>query len=224
MTLPGTVFSDLRYAARMLRRNAGFTAVAIMALALGIGVNTAVLTAYKTMVARPLQARNPGEMVNLTLLRGSGAANYTFSYPDYAAYRDSVHSFSGLIATNHEQMRVSTGDGIVSQRTSMAGSGLGRLGLLSSGASNAEFASVLVVSENYFQVLGVAALRGRTFDAIGVPELVGLALGSDQRKLLAEALCEGSGSAGENYSAQWRCSESGRNHAARLCGDLCRRA
>jgi predicted permease len=155
----------------MLRRHAGFTAVAILALALGIGVNTAVLTAYKTMVARPLQARYPGEMVNLTLLRGSGAANYTFSYPDYAAYRDSVHSFRGLIATNHEQMRVATGDGIVSERTSTAASGLGRLGLLSSGASNAEFASVLVVSENYFQVLGIAALRGRTFDAIGDPEL-----------------------------------------------------
>ena len=73
MILPGTVFQDLRYAARMLRRNLGFTTVAVLALALGIGVNTAVLTAYKAMVARPLQARDPGEMVNLALLRDSGA-------------------------------------------------------------------------------------------------------------------------------------------------------
>ncbi len=170
--VPGTVFQDLRYAARMLRRNLGFTSVAILALALGIGVNTAVLTAYKTMVARPLQARDPGQMVNLALLRDSGAADYTFSYPDYEAYRDSAHSFSGLIATNHEQMRLSTAGGMVSQRTSVAESGLGRLGLLPSGASNAEFSSVLVVSENYFQVLGVAALRGRTFDSIPIPELL----------------------------------------------------
>jgi predicted permease len=48
---------------------------------------------------------------------------------------------------------------------------MGRLGLLSAGASNAEFASVLVVSENYFNVLGVAALRGRTFDAMSMAEL-----------------------------------------------------
>jgi predicted permease len=172
MILPGTVLQDLRYAARMLRRNLGFTAVAVLGLGLGIGINTAVLTAYKTMVARPLQARDPGQMVNLTLLRDSGAANYTFSYPDYEAYRDSLHSFSGLIATNHEQMRLLSADGIVSQRSSAAESGLGRLGLLPSGASNAEFSSVLVVSENYFEVLGVAPLRGRSLGSISVAELL----------------------------------------------------
>jgi hypothetical protein len=79
MNIPGTVFQDLRYAARMLRRNPGFTAVAVLALGLGIRVNTAVLTAYKTLVARPLQARDPGAMVNLMLLRDSGATDYTFS-------------------------------------------------------------------------------------------------------------------------------------------------
>jgi predicted permease len=173
MILPGTVFQDLRYAARMLRRNLGFTSVAVLALGLGIGVNTAVLTAYKTMVARPLQARDPGRMVNLTLLRDSGAADFTFSYPDYQAYRDSVHSFSGLIATKIEQqLRLTGAGGTISQRTSVAESGLGRLGLLSSGASNAEFSSVLVVSENYFEVLGVAALRGRAFGSTGVGELL----------------------------------------------------
>jgi predicted permease len=172
MMLSGPIFQDLRYAVRMLRRNPGFTGVAMLALALGIGVNTAVVTAYKTMVARPLQARDPSRMVNLTLLRDSGAANFTFSYPDYESYRDSMHSFSGLIATNREQMRLSTEDGIISQRASASESGLGRLGLLPPGASNAEFASVLVVSENYFEVLGAAPVRGRTFDAIGIPELL----------------------------------------------------
>ncbi|MDQ2712205.1 MAG: ABC transporter permease [Acidobacteriota bacterium] len=172
MILPGTVVQDLRYAVRMLKRNAGFTAAAVLALALGIGVNTAVFTAYKAMVARSLDARDPGEMVNFALIRGSGPADFTFSYPDYEAYRDSAHSFSGLIAFNPEHMRLSDAGGIVSQRASAAGSVVGRLGLLPSGTSNAEFAFVFVVSENYFKVLGVAALRGRSFESIGIPELV----------------------------------------------------
>lgn len=172
MILPETVLQDLRYGVRMLCRNRGFTAVAVLALALGIGVNTAVFTAYKAMVARSLDARDPGEMVNLALIRDSGATDYKFSYPDYEAYWDAVHSFSGLIAYSPEHMRLSDAGGVVSQRTSVAGSAAGRLGLLPSGASNAEFAFVFVVSENYFKVLGVAPLRGRTFDSISIPELV----------------------------------------------------
>ena len=171
MILPGTVFQDLRYAARMLRRNLGFTAVAVLALALGIGVNTAVFTAYQAMVARPLQARDPGRIVNVALMRDSGA-DFTFSYPDYEAYRDSMHSFGALIATKLERLRLTDAGGIISQRTSAAESGFGRLGLFPSGSSNAEFSSVLAVSENYFQVLGAAALQGRTFDSIGLNEIL----------------------------------------------------
>jgi hypothetical protein len=60
---------------------------------------------------------------------------------------------------------------VVSQRDAAAGSRVGRLGLLSRGAGHAEFASVFVVSENYFQVLGIAALRGRTFESVDRREL-----------------------------------------------------
>jgi macrolide transport system ATP-binding/permease protein len=157
---------DLRYAVRILRRSPGFTLVAILALALGIGVNTAVFTAYKAMIARPLDARHPGEMVNLGLVRQSGATEWTFSYPDYEVYKDSVHSFSGLIAMSMEQMRLSNAGGIIGQRSSAAGSGL-----LPSAASNVEFAAVVVVSENYFKVLGVAALSGRTFESMSSRDL-----------------------------------------------------
>ena len=172
MILPGTVVQDLRYGARMLRRNVGFTAVAVLALALGIGLNTAVFTIYKGLIVRPFDARNPGEMVNLALMRESGDIDFSFSYPDYEAYRDSAHSFSGLIAFTDEHPRLSNAGGMISQRTSLTGSLVGRLGLIPSAASNAEFAHVYVVSENYFQVLGVAALRGRTFDSIGIRELI----------------------------------------------------
>jgi predicted permease len=165
MIQPGTVFQDLRCAARMLRRNLGFTCVGVLALGLGIGVNTAVFTAYKAMVARPLDARDPGGIVNIALVRNSGAADPEFSYPDYAAYRDSAHSFSGLIAYSPEHMTLRDAGGMISQRDSAAGSLFGRLALVPSLAGKTEFASVYAVSENYFQVLGVGAVRGRTFDA-----------------------------------------------------------
>jgi predicted permease len=170
--LTETVLQDLRYAVRLLYRNPGYTALAVIALALGIGVNTAVFTAYRAMVARRLDARNPGEMVNLALIRDSGAAVFNFSYPDYEAYRDSARSFSSVIACSFEHMTLGNAGGVISQRSSAAGSPLGKLGLLSSGASNTEFASVFVVSENYFKVLGVGAMRGQTIDSMSVSQLV----------------------------------------------------
>jgi macrolide transport system ATP-binding/permease protein len=168
------VLHDLRYGVRMLVRHAGSTAVTVLALAIGIGINTAVFTAYKAMIARPLDARNPTEMVNFALTRGAGAgtANFAFSYPDYEAYRDAVHSFSGLIAFRPTRVTLANAGGTISQRAAAAGSGLGKLGLLTGGASNTEFAFVFVVSENYFKVLGVNAVHGRTFESMGIPELV----------------------------------------------------
>jgi predicted permease len=168
----GTVSQDLHYAARMLRRNLGFTTVAVLALGLGIGVNTAVFTAYKAMIARPLDARDPGEMVNIALIRSSGAHDAAFSYPDYQAYRDSAHSFSGLIAFGTESMTVKDAGGSINQRDPSPGSIFGKLGLLPSATSHTESAIVFAVSENYFQVLGVAPIRGRTFESISTPELM----------------------------------------------------
>ena len=98
MTLPQTVLQDLRYGARMVWRNIGFTVVAVLALALGIGANTAAFTAYKAFFDRPLDARDPKRMVNIALIPRSGAIEAFFSYPDYEAYRDQLHSFSGVIA------------------------------------------------------------------------------------------------------------------------------
>jgi predicted permease len=173
MILPETLLQDLRYGVRMLCRNVEFTAVAVLALALGIGVNTTVFTAYQAMVARSLDARDPGRMVNLALTRTTGGiTDFTFSYPDYEAYRDSVHSFSGLIAFNPDRLTLTNAGGVVSQRIASAGSRVGRLGLISSGASNAEFASTFVVSENYFGVLGIAPFRGRSFESISAPDLL----------------------------------------------------
>ena len=94
---------DLRYGARVLRRNPGFTAVAVLTLALGIGVNAVVFTAYKAIFTRPLDARNSKEMINIALVRYSGSTEFRFSYVDYLAYRNSVDSLSGLIAASSPQ-------------------------------------------------------------------------------------------------------------------------
>ena len=165
------ILQDLRYGARMLYRNAAFTAVAVFALGLGIGINTAVFTGYKAMVARPLDARDPGRLVNIALLRNSGAPAFNFSYPDYLGFRDSLHCFSGVIAFNLAHVRLSNAGGLVTGSASDAESGMGRVGLLPSRTTNAEFASVFTVSENYFKVLGVPVLRGRSLDSFSPAEL-----------------------------------------------------
>ncbi len=162
--LPQTVLQDVRYGIRMLLRNPGFTVVAVVALALGIGVNTTIFTAYKAFFASPLDARDPGKMVNLALILHSGATASYFSYSDYQAYRDGLHSFSGVIAEGGgEQLTMSGANGILRQRKSEMGSLVEKLRLLPASASVGQFASTLFVSENYFSVLEVTALRGRLF-------------------------------------------------------------
>src|SRR5438270_7441179 len=139
-----TLFQDLRYGARTLLRNAGFTAVSVFSLALGIGVNTVAFTAYKAFVARPLDARDPGTLVKFSLRLQSVTTNANFSYPDYEGYRDRLHSFTGVIAFSVDQLRLTAGD-MVNWRSAEAGSLMGRLGLLPAKANNAEFASTFIV-------------------------------------------------------------------------------
>lgn len=164
------LLQDIRYGLRLLAKNRGFTAIAILVLTLGIGLNTAVFTAYKAMVARQIEARDPGKMVNLALVRESGAADFQFNYPDYEAYRDSMRSFSGVIALATNSLRLSVPAAMSGFGTPASDSKIGKSGL--SPVGNAEFVSVFVISENYFQVLGATVLAGRTFDSFSVPQLL----------------------------------------------------
>jgi predicted permease len=171
LILPQTLLMDLRYGARMLMRNLGFTIAAVLALAIGIGVNTAAFTAYKAFFERSIDARESGRIVNLALMVHAGSGDQavnplaSFSIPDYEAYREHIHSFSGVIAATNPQFLTLTGaGGVARQRNSLAGSLAGILRLLPNG-SNTETASTFLVSDNYFSVLGVGAVRGRVFVA-----------------------------------------------------------
>ena len=117
LILPETLLQDVRYGVRMLWRNAGFTAAAVLALALGIGINTVALTAYNAFVGKQIDARNPEQIVDLGLMRHGGYIDSNFSYPDYEAYRDQLHSFTGVIAAAEgENLILSDAGAVVSQR------------------------------------------------------------------------------------------------------------
>src|SRR5882724_3595249 len=87
-TFPETIWQDLRFAARMLAKHPGFTATAILALGLGIGVNTAIFTIYRAILLRPLDASDARQMVNISRTDYRGKYDPAFSYADYEAYRD----------------------------------------------------------------------------------------------------------------------------------------
>ncbi len=175
MALLVSMLQDLRYGARMLFRNASFTVVAVLALALGIGLNTAVFTAYKALFGRGIDARDAYSMVNLAMVRESGTVDADFSYPDYEEYRDHLRSFSGLVAVaqQFDPLILTGAGGDESQRQASGSSWFERWGLLPPFESHtrAELATASIVSENFFSVLGVAAIRGRVFSSQDKMEL-----------------------------------------------------
>ncbi len=144
------LWQDLRYGLRMLAKSPGFTAVAVLTLALGIGVNTALFTAYNAVALKLLPVDDPGRVVRLTRWFASGSTGdiqRAFSYPEYRYYRDHSRVFSGLIATTFSAR--------VAAILPRQGGG--------SGASQAEFVQAQFVSGNYFSTLGIEAPLGRMF-------------------------------------------------------------
>jgi putative ABC transport system permease protein len=132
------MIQDLRFGVRMLLKSKGFTAVAALTLALGIGANTAIFSVMNTLLLRSLPVKNPEELVLLATVNRNGPV-YNFSYPAYELLRDGGHSFSGLFATTD-----------VSKRR------------MNAGGTETEFIRAQEVSGNFFAVLGVPALLGRT--------------------------------------------------------------
>ena len=99
----GTFWQDVRYAFRMLRRSPGFTAVAVLTLALGIGANTAIFTLIDAVLLKSLPVRDPGGLVLLGDARGYGVFRvlsgsfFIFSHELYEHLQD-TNVFEGLFA------------------------------------------------------------------------------------------------------------------------------
>jgi putative ABC transport system permease protein len=90
-----SLLQDIRYGVRVLSKSPGFTFVAIVTLALGISVNTAIFTAFDALVLRPRPVKDPERLA--FVLRTARGENYgRVSYPDYVYYRDHSKSFSDL--------------------------------------------------------------------------------------------------------------------------------
>jgi macrolide transport system ATP-binding/permease protein len=133
-----TIWQDVRYGARMLLKHPGVTIVAVLALALGIGANTAIFSGVNAFILRPLPAPQPDELVRPFETTEDRGRSDEFSYPDFADYRDQSTAFEGLAAENMTQAAISAEN----QNDVIWGQ---------------------TVSGNYFDVLRVKPILGRTF-------------------------------------------------------------
>jgi len=132
-----TLFKDFRYAFRSLGKRPGFAVIAVITLALGIGANTAIFSLVNTVLLRPLPVPQPEQIVAVNL-RGKSDSILAFSYPNYKDFRDRNQVLSGLLVYRFVVLsfsRESANDRIWGYE----------------------------VSGNYFDVLGIQAIKGRTF-------------------------------------------------------------
>jgi len=127
------LIQDLRFGLRMLRKSPGFTLLAVLCLALGIGVNTSIFTVLDFTLLRPLPVREPDQMTIL-----SRAGNPEISYPDYAEYRDRSQAFAGLAASLPTESSLEVND-------------------------ETHLATAEAVSGNYSETMGLPTTLGRWF-------------------------------------------------------------
>ena len=154
----GTLWSDLRYAVRLMIKSPAFTLIAIVTLALGIGANTAIFTVVNAVLLRPLGFHDPSRLV--IAAEKSQYPTISTSYENYVDWRDQSRSFESLEATRGATITL-TGDGEPERL-------------------NSRYATA-----GLFPLLGVQAIAGRTFhpdeDRAGGPPVVLLSYGLWQR-------------------------------------------
>jgi len=134
----GAFAQDLKFGIRMLAKNPGFTAVAILTLALGIGANTAIFSVINSVLLRPLPFKNPGSLVQLWETEAA-PGNYPFAGLDYLDWQKQNHTLEGSSLYTWDR------------------------GVNASGSGEAETASLIAAQANFFSVLGVTPRMGRAF-------------------------------------------------------------
>jgi putative ABC transport system permease protein len=134
-----TFLQDLRYGARILLKQPGFTLVAVITLALGIGANTAIFSLVNSILLRPLPFRDPDRVVRMMQASPTlGLTSWGVSQADFAAYREQNRSFESVALYNNSA-------------TNLTGNG------------EPERLAIANVTSDFFKVFGVSPLLGRTF-------------------------------------------------------------
>ncbi|MEO6871319.1 MAG: ABC transporter permease [Chthoniobacterales bacterium] len=146
------MITDLKYAFRMLLKSPGFTIVAVLTLALGIGANSAIFSVVDTVLLRPLSFPHPDRLVAIWNSDVNQPASHeTDSFPDFYDYRAQSQSFSAMAAYSGA-------------------------GTVLSGIGEAQELSGVAVAGDFFEVMGVQPMLGRGFTAqeskIGQPNVV----------------------------------------------------
>jgi putative ABC transport system permease protein len=132
------LLQDLRYALRSLLRSPGFTAVAALTLALGIGANTAIFSVVNAVLLRPLAYEKPDQLVSLRARLTSPNRNELLAAPEYQDLRREVPALRDVAA-------------------------IWNIGINLTGSDQPERVQAAAVSSNYFKLLGVAPILGRDF-------------------------------------------------------------
>ncbi|MDP8983171.1 MAG: ABC transporter permease [Acidobacteriota bacterium] len=155
---------DVRFSLRLFRKNPGFAFAAVFALALSIGANASVFSVINSVLLRPLGYRNPQELVNMWRIRPDGG-RYPFTIPGFIDYRDRNRVFQEVTAMG-------------SWNTNLTGE------------AQPERVLGVRISGNYFRMLGVDAIAGRTLlpedEAPGSPKVVVLTWPLWQRRFGAD--------------------------------------
>src|SRR5581483_3703724 len=137
----GSILQDLLFGARMMLRNGGFTAVAVLSLALGIGANTAIFSVVNAVLLRPLPYPRAERLVKVYQAAPDptkGMLSSIWSYPRFEILREQGRSFAAVAGYKQNPYNLT-------------------------GTNEAERLQVEMVSASYFPMLGVEALVGRTF-------------------------------------------------------------
>jgi predicted permease len=137
---------DLRYAVRSLRSTPGFTAVAVLTLAFGIGANTAVFTLLNGLVLRALPVRDPQQLVEPLFKYPKDPRLNNYSWRNYERLRDDNHVFSDVMAISPARLQVIHAGGA---------------------GQDVEAVDGAYVSANFFEALGVRPAVGRSLDTPG---------------------------------------------------------
>jgi putative ABC transport system permease protein len=133
-----TLAQDLRYAVRGLRKAPAFTLVALLTLALGIGVNSSIFSIVNAILFRPLPVERPNELVDIYGRQEATTEHGTSSYPNYLTYREQMSTLSDLVGYSNFFAHLSI-------------------------AGSSDLVTGELVTENYFRALGIRPALGRAF-------------------------------------------------------------